>query len=68
MGDINGDGVIDARDSLRILKYSVGTYKIDNEFAKAADINKDGIIDARDSLRVLKKSVGTFEITIGEIN
>lgn len=68
IGDINGDGIIDARDSLRVLKYSVGTYKIDNEFANAADINKDEVIDARDSLRILKYSVGTFKITIEEIN
>ena len=64
IGDVSGDGTIDARDSLRVLKYSVGTYKLENEFAKAADINNDGTIDARDSLRVLKYSVGTFNITI----
>ena len=63
-GDVSGDGIIDARDSLRILKYSVGTYDLKDEFAKAADINNDGTVDARDSLRILKYSVGTFEITI----
>lgn len=64
LGDVSGDGIVDARDSLRILKYSVGSYSLDNEFAKAADLNKDGIIDARDSLRILKYSVETFDIKI----
>lgn len=64
LGDVSGDGIVDARDSLRILKYSVRSYDLRNEFAKAADLNKDGIIDSRDSLRILKYSVQTFEIEI----
>ena len=64
LGDVNGDGEIDARDSLRILKYAVGTYEIKDAFSISADLNKDGIIDARDSLRVLKYSVETYKIEI----
>lgn len=64
LGDVNGDGTTDARDSLRVLKYSVGTYSLNNEYSKAADINGDGSIDARDSLRMLKYSVGTFSINL----
>ena len=64
LGDVNGDGEIDARDSLRILKYAVGTYEINGIFSTSADLNKDGIIDARDSLRVLKYSVDTYKIKI----
>ena len=64
LGDVNGDGIVDARDSLRMLKYSVGNYELKDEFFLAADLNKDGIIDARDSLRVLKYAVETYEIKI----
>lgn len=64
LGDINGDGEVDARDSLRILKYAVGTYELKGELLKAADLNKDGIVDARDSLRILKYSVNTFKIEL----
>ena len=64
LGDVSGDGEIDARDSLRILKYAVGTYEIKDEFLTSADLNKDGEIDARDSLRVLKYSVETYKIEI----
>lgn len=64
LGDVSGDGKIDSRDSLRILKYSVGTYEIKDCFIKASDINCDGKIDSRDSLRILKYSVGTYRIEI----
>ena len=64
LGDVSGDGVVDARDSLRILKYAVGTYELNNEYAKSADLNKDGIIDARDSLRILKYAVDTYKIEL----
>ena len=64
LGDVSGDGFVDARDSLRILKYAVGTYELNNEYAKSADLNKDGIIDARDSLRILKYAVDTYKIEL----
>lgn len=64
LGDVSGDGSVDSRDSLRILKYSVGTYEIKDGAVKASDINLDGNIDARDSLRILKYSVGTYEIKV----
>ena len=64
LGDTSGDGVVDARDSLRILKYQVGTYSFKKAFLSAADVNGDGVVDARDSLRVLKYQVGTYNISI----
>ena len=64
IGDVNGDGEVDARDSLRILKNSVGTYDLNAEYSEAGDLNGDGIIDSRDSLRVLKYSVNTYKIEI----
>ena len=64
LGDINGDGTIDSRDSLRILKYQVGKYTLNNEELLAADINGDGTIDSRDSLRILKYQVGNYTISI----
>ena len=63
-GDVDGNGAVDARDSLRILKYSVGIYELTGEFKEAADTSKDQEIDARDSLRILKYSVGTYNIEI----
>ena len=65
IGDISGDGIIDSRDTLRILEHIAASTipKInkshpnwilkDNQL-KAADINGDGVIDSRDTLRELE--------------
>ena len=65
IGDMNGDGVIDSRDTLRMLEHIAASTipKIekkhpdwilkDNQL-KAGDINEDGVIDSRDTLRELE--------------
>jgi len=52
-GDINGDGVVDGRDEVRLMRYLAGQGVSINE--KAADLNDDGVIDGRDEIRLLKK-------------
>jgi len=64
LGDVNGDGEVDARDSARILKHSVGSYQFGENELKAADPSGDGAIDARDSARILKYSVGEYKIAL----
>ena len=64
IGDVSGDGEVDARDSARILKYSVNQYQLNDAQKKAADVSKDGEIDARDSARILKYSVNQYQITL----
>ena len=59
-----GDTSVDPRDSLRILRFSVGSYELKNEFYTAGDINKDGEVDSRDSLRILRYTVGSFNIEL----
>ena len=65
IGDINGDGLIDSRDTLRILEHIAASaipkiYQLHPDWIlkgnqlKAADINEDGIIDSRDTLRELE--------------
>ena len=53
MGDINGDGGVDGRDEVRLMKYLVGQSVSINK--KAADLNGDGNIDGRDEIRLMKK-------------
>lgn len=64
LGDVSGDGVVDPRDSLRVLRYTVETYELKNEYFMAGDINKDGMVDSRDSLRILRFTVNSFNIEI----
>lgn len=64
IGDVSGDGQVDARDAARILKYSVNQYQIKDEYLSAADVNKDGDVDARDAARILKYSVNQYQINI----
>ena len=76
VGDINGDGVIDSRDTLRILEHiaastvsKIGQKHLDwilkDNKLKAADINGDGIIDSRDTLRELEYIAATTIPKIG---
>ena len=58
LGDVDGNGTIDAKDALMVLKAAVGKLELTEKQAKAADTNKDGKIDAKDALEILKTAVG----------
>lgn len=59
LGDPNGDGKVNAKDSTLILQYSVGILKNSATFELSfADVNKDGKINAKDSTLILQFSVG----------
>lgn len=55
-GDMDNDGILNAKDALAILKDSVGIEKGINPYV--ADINNDGFINAMDAIEILKRSVG----------
>ncbi|MBR0426906.1 MAG: Ig-like domain-containing protein [Clostridia bacterium] len=70
IGDITGDGIIDSRDTLRILEHIAASaitkiqqkhpdWILTGEKLKCADINQDGIIDSRDTLRELEYIAAT---------
>ena len=65
IGDINGDGKIDSRDTLRILEHVAATtiakirekhpdWILSGDKLNSADINGDGKIDSRDTLKELE--------------
>ena len=58
LGDVDGNGTIDAKDALMVLKAAVGKLELTEKQAKAADTNKDDKIDAKDALEILKTAVG----------
>ncbi len=65
-GDVNEDGAVDGRDSIRLMKYLAGetdpetgdTFII-NEFN--ADINGDGNVDEHDLLRLMRYLSGEIQ-------
>ena len=61
VGDINGNGKIDARDYLLLKRAYFGTYTL-NCAPEAADINGNGKIDARDYLLLKRAYFGTYTI------
>ncbi len=58
LGDVNGDGKINALDASRILLSSVGKITLNADQQKAADINGDDKVNALDASRVLLHAVG----------
>ncbi|MBR5279143.1 MAG: dockerin type I repeat-containing protein [Clostridia bacterium] len=61
VGDINGNGKIDARDYLLLKRAYFGTYTLTCA-SEAADINGNGKIDARDYLLLKRAYFGTYTI------
>ena len=58
-GDVNCDGLVDARDAAWVAKYEVGlATESDMKHFEKADVNNDGIVDARDSAWIAKCEVG----------
>lgn len=58
LGDVNGDGKVDATDALLALQDSVELTQLSEEQRQKADMNGDGKVDASDALEMLQKSVG----------
>ena len=70
IGDINGDGLIDSRDTLRLLEHIAAStipkikqkhpdWILTGEKLRCADINQDGLVDSRDTLRELEYIAAT---------
>lgn len=62
LGDVNGDGYVNAADSSLILQHYVGTYTLSDVGKAAADVNHDTYINAADSSLILQSYVGTYVI------
>ncbi len=63
LGDVNGDGKLNAKDATAILKKIVG--KLENpieNFDRIADVNEDGKVNAKDATKILKTIVGKDSI------
>lgn len=57
LGDIDGNGTINATDALLALQHSVELISLGETQRLAADVNRDGDINATDALLILQHSV-----------
>ena len=57
-GDVDGNGVLDARDAMLILRYSIQLETLDERARAAADVLNTGRPTALDALEVLRHIIG----------
>ena len=62
-GDVNGDGKINSKDAISILKHYVDLEKISGTFLIAADVSNDEKVNSKDALSILK-----FYVDLEDIN
>ncbi len=66
LGDLSGDGLIDAADALMILQFSVGLRGLSAEQQVLADVSGDGSIDAADAILILRYAAGLIDMFPGQ--
>ena len=57
-GDLDDDGIANAKDALMIVQYAVGEITLNDAQKAAADFDGNGFVNADDALAIVKASVG----------
>ena len=55
-GDINGDGIVNTKDTTRLMRYLAGWGVEVNE--AALDVNGDGVVNTKDTTRLMRYLAG----------
>ena len=53
MGDVNGDGVVDTQDAIKVIQHYLKKNPADFD-ENAADVNGDGVVDTQDAIKIIK--------------
>ncbi len=62
LGDVNGNGKVDANDYMLVKRHFLGTYELDDFGIEAGDCNGDGKITANDYFIIRRHVIGTYDI------
>lgn len=62
-GDVNGDGLLDSTDLLRIRQQLIGIKQLSGANYQAANITRDNVIDSTDLLRMRQHLIGIKTIS-----
>ena len=57
LGDVDGDGDVDASDALLVLRYVLGLVSFDDNTLAIADVNNDGAADSLDVIIILRMAL-----------
>lgn len=61
LGDVNGDGNINAKDATLVLQHAIDLIHLTEEQVRIADVNKDGNVNAKDATLILQYAIGIIE-------
>lgn len=64
LGDVFADGIIDARDYIKVKNHIMGTAPLNDLEIKGANTYIDDAIDARDYIKIKNQIMGTARITM----
>lgn len=53
VGDVNGDGQVDAKDAVAIMDHLAGTSRLGGDALKRADVNGDGEVTYLDAMGIM---------------
>ena len=67
LGDLNGNGVADARDVIALMKYIINDER-SKSIENQADMNCDGKVNSRDVVLLMKKILGGTKVTSNKIS
>lgn len=62
LGDVNGDGAIQATDYVKIRNHIMGKSRLSGASLQAADVNRDAKVQATDYVRVRNHIMGKSTI------
>lgn len=61
LGDVNGDGLVDAADADLISRYDAGIIALTSDQLKVGDVNGDGVVDAADAGLISRYDAGFID-------